>query len=119
MHTIIETPEFIRCIKKLGVKNDELREIIDTIAANPQLGDEISGTGGARKIRFSSKQKGSGKSSGYRVITFYSGKDIPVFLLSAYEKGQKDDMTHVEKQVLKITLKHLVTIYKKGIRSHE
>ena len=70
MHTVVEMPEFIRCAHRLGITEDEYREIIDTIAADPQAGDEIQGTGGARKIRFAAKSKGRGKSGGYRVITF-------------------------------------------------
>jgi hypothetical protein len=38
------------------------------MAAKPDAGDEIRGTGGARKIRFAAK--GKGKSGGVRVITF-------------------------------------------------
>ena len=30
---------------------------------------------------------GKGKSGDYRVITFYSGDDIPVFLLNIFGKG--------------------------------
>ncbi len=47
------------------------------MANHPEAGDEISGTGGARKIRVAGR--GKGKSGGYSVITFYSGKDVPVW----------------------------------------
>jgi mRNA-degrading endonuclease RelE of RelBE toxin-antitoxin system len=60
-----------------GLSDKERTDIVNFIAYNPDAGDEIKGTGGARKIRFAGK--GKGKSGGYRVITFYSGDDIPVF----------------------------------------
>jgi hypothetical protein len=60
-----------------GLTEREREAVVETIANNPAAGDEISGTGGARKVRVAGR--GKGKSGGYRVITFYSGKDLPVF----------------------------------------
>lgn len=68
MHTIIETPEFIRCAKALKMSDEERRELIDYLSKHPMSGDEITGTGGARKVRFA--RSGTGESGGYRVITF-------------------------------------------------
>ena len=109
MQTIIETPEFRRCAKALKVTLDELAEIISFIAENPSVGDEMAGTGGARKVRFS--RPGTGKSGGYRVITFYSGKDIPVFLLSMFAKSQKINLSQAERNALRQILKELVDQY--------
>jgi hypothetical protein len=60
----------------------ERHNIVTTLAANPTAGVEIPGTGGARKLRFAGR--GKGKSGGYRVITFYSGVGVPVFLLNVF-----------------------------------
>jgi len=111
MQTVIETPEFRRCAKSLKVTSDELFEIISYLADNPKAGDEMAGTGGARKVRFS--RSGTGKSSGYRVITFYSGDDMPVFLLSMFAKSQKINLTQGEKNILKQVLNELVEQYKR------
>lgn len=81
------------------------------MAANPDAGDVIEGTGGARKVRFGGK--GKGKSGGYRVITFYSGVDIPVFLLNVFAKNEKVDLAPKERQVLKTVLTNLVETYKR------
>lgn len=116
MHTVVETPEFETCLKALKASAAERKTIIDTLAANPEAGEEIQGTGGARKVRFAMPKKGRGKSGGYRVITFYSGKDIPVFLLSAYQKGKKDDLTQQERNQLKQVLGLLVEAYRGRIR---
>jgi len=51
--------------------------VVEMIASNPEAGNEIGGAGGARKVRIVGR--GKGKSGGYRVITFYSGKDVPKF----------------------------------------
>jgi len=64
------------------------------LAENPESGDLIQGTGGCRKIRIA--KEGKGKSSGYRVITWFGGGDIPVFLLSVFAKGQKANLSDAE-----------------------
>ncbi len=86
------------------------------IANNPEAGDEIGGTGGARKVRVAGR--GKGKSGGYRVITFYSGKDVPVFLLTVYSKGEKANLTKAERNELKAILGDIVRVYRKGAKRH-
>jgi hypothetical protein len=93
-----------------GVTEEEKAEIVDFIAANPMAGNEIKGTGGARKVRFA--RPGGGKSGGYRVITFYSGSDILVFLLSMFAKNEKTDLTPKERSALKKILPQIVKDYK-------
>lgn len=110
MHTVVETPVFIRSAKRVGVTNEELDAIRTVLAQSPDAGDEISGTGGARKLRFAAR--GKGKSGGYRIITFYSGEDIPVFLLDIYAKGEKIDLTQSEKNALKKILAEIVETYR-------
>lgn len=99
MQTVVETETFLHNAKAAGLTEQERTEIVDFIALNPTAGDEIKGTGGARKVRFAGK--GKGKSGGYRVITFYSGEDIPVFLLNVYAKNQKIDLSQAERNELK------------------
>ena len=81
------------------------------IASHPEAGDEIGGTGGARKVRVAGR--GKGKSGGYRVITFYSGKDVPVFLLAAYSKGEKANLSKAERNELKSILAEIAREYRK------
>ena len=90
MHTVIELPQFLRRAKACGVTDIERFEIVNFIAANPECGEEMPGTGGARKVRFA--RPGQGKRGSYRIITFYSGIDIPVFLLSMFAKNEKSDI---------------------------
>jgi len=92
------------------LSDEERREILDYIAANPSAGVEMPGTGGARKLRFAAK--GRGKSGGVRVITFYSGIEIPVFLLNVFSKSEKIDLSPAERNQLRAILSDLVEIYK-------
>ena len=110
MQTVVELPEFIKCAKKLDILDEEREEIIDLIASNPDMGDEISGTGGMRKLRLAGK--GKGKSGGYRAITFFSGVDIPVFLITIYGKSQKANITDTEKNMMKSLASAIVDIYR-------
>ena len=89
--------------------------IVTWIAANPAAGDVIEGTGGARKLRFAGK--GKGKSGGYRVITFFSGTDIPVFMLNIFAKNEKTDLTPKEHRVLKTVLANMAKSFMSGRES--
>lgn len=68
MHTVIETPGYLASARDENVTEEERAEIVSFLAANPDAGDIMAGTGGARKVRFAGR--GKGKSGGYRVITF-------------------------------------------------
>ena len=81
-----------------------------------RAGFVIPGTGGARKIRFSGR--GKGKSGGYRVITFYAGADVPVFLLNVFVKGEKVDLSQAECNELCKELAELADDYRRGVRLH-
>ena len=109
MQTVVETPEFIRCSKKLGLTEKERSVIISELASRPTSGNEISGTGGMRKIRFAST--GKGKSGGYRVITFYTGEKIPVFLITIYAKNQKENISAKEKNMMQQLSRLIVEVY--------
>jgi hypothetical protein len=62
MHTVIETPEYLRDARAAGLTDSERLVIVDYIARHPDTGDIIPGTGGARKVRFAGR--GKGKSGG-------------------------------------------------------
>jgi hypothetical protein len=80
MHVVALTHEFIRAAAESGMSEDEIENLVDYLAGNPMAGDEIVGTGGCRKVRVAGR--GKGKSGGYRTITFYSGKERPLYLLN-------------------------------------
>ena len=77
---------------------DEKRELIDFLAKNPLAGDKIPGTGGVRKLRFSTS--GRGKRGGARVIYYYLDEAMPVYALLAYTKATKTDLTPNERRVV-------------------
>lgn len=109
-HALVATPTFEAQAKRAGIGDDEIREICDRIAADPQAGDVIPGTGGARKLRHRSAQ--GGKSGGYRTIHYWGGDDVPVFLLGVYAKGQKADLTQAQRDRLRRVLATLADVYR-------
>jgi hypothetical protein len=115
LHTVVETPEFQRRVRDL-LTEEELKALIDHLAAEPDSGDVMPGTGGARKLRW--RAKGKGKRGGIRVITFYSGPPVPVFVLSAFGKGKKIDLSQAERNELRGILSDLVHGYLEGARRH-
>jgi hypothetical protein len=111
MQTVVETEDYLRDAKSAGVTEKERATIVAWLAAHPDAGAEMPGTGGARKIRFAGK--GKGKSGGYRVITFYTGASIPVFLLNLFAKNEKANLTPAERNELKTVLAELATAYRR------
>lgn len=49
------------------------------------------------------------------MVTFYSGVDIPVFLLALLSKGERDDLTQRERNELKKELSALVNDHREGV----
>lgn len=68
MQTIVELPKFQRRASAL-LTEAEKQKLIDYLAAHPQSGVVMQGTGGVRKLRWAAG--GKGKSGGARVIHYY------------------------------------------------
>ena len=88
MRTVAETPVFIRYASEAW-SEAERQEFITFIAANPQAGSVIRGSGGCRKVRWS--RTGTGKRGGARVIYFLA-LDETVWLLVVYTKAKFDNL---------------------------
>lgn len=108
METVVETPEFIGRIAKL-MPDAERDELIAFLAANPEAGDLIRGTGGVRKLRWG--LEGRGKRGGARIIYFFRNTTMPVFLLTAFAKNQRADLSQAERNDLRSLTKILVESY--------
>lgn len=113
MHTVIETPAFLAAAKDEKVTVEERHEIVSFLAINPDAGDIIPGTGGARKVRFGGR--GKGKSGGYRVITFYADADIPVFLLDIYGKDTQANLSKAERNEMRKVLTALPKAWRDSV----
>jgi hypothetical protein len=115
MHSVILTPDFIADAAGAGLSDDEVNAIVAAIANDPMAGDLRRETGGARKRRFAAK--GKGKSGGIRVVTYYAGDDIPIFLLTIIDKSERDNLSKAERNALRKELSHLAEDYRGGQRA--
>jgi hypothetical protein len=113
MHTVCELHSFRRAAAEAGMTEDEIRRLIDYLAQNPTAGDEMSGTGGCRKVRVAGR--GKGKSGGYRTITFYTGVEVPVFLITVFSKGERANLTQGERNSLARITADLVVEYRRRV----
>ncbi|VAX26307.1 Antitoxin to RelE-like translational repressor toxin [hydrothermal vent metagenome] len=95
--TIIELPEFIKRSEKILTK-EEKDALLFFLSSRPEAGNLIQGTGGIRKLRWGSK--GKGKSEGSRAICFYYNQNIPLFLLTIFDKNEKVNLSKSERNNL-------------------
>jgi len=114
VHTVIQTPAFLASASDEGIDDEERSEIVSQIAQNPTAGVMMRGTGGARKIRVAGRSKG--KSGGYRVITFFAGEDIPVFLLDVYGKDSQANLSSAQRNELKKLLTALLQAWRAAVK---
>ena len=116
MQTVIETARFTKSAKASGVTAEELATIITTLAGDPERGDLMQGTGGARMVRFA-RNDTTGKRGGYRIITYFGGSDIPLFLLDIFGKGQKANLSKADRNVLATLLPKIGPSYRAGTKA--
>jgi len=90
MLTIVETPHFQREWPHYWSET-EYSSFVSYIAAHPDAGDVLTGTGGMRKVRWF--RSGTGKSGGVRVIYFTRNSAGQIVLLSIYAKATMSNMT--------------------------
>lgn len=112
---MIETPAFLTSAAEEGISEGERAEIVVYIAANPDAGEIMSGTGGARKVRVAGR--GRGKRGGFRVVTFYAAYDIPVFLLDVYSKSSQGNLSMADRNELRKVLSALPRVWREQTKS--
>lgn len=105
MQTVVETKAYLSHAKSAGMSEMEMQLVVDIVAADPEAGAIMPRCGGARKLRVA--RPGSGKSGGYRVITYFGGADMPVFLLTVFGKNEKSNLSGAEKNLLAGLIKTL------------
>jgi len=89
MLTIVESELFTRLWPDYWTEH-ERADFVSWLAANPEAGEVIPGSGGCRKIRW--RQKGIGKRGGVRVIYFNRLKRGEIWLLTLYAKSARENL---------------------------
>jgi len=98
VQTVVETPTYLAIANKL-FSEEERAEIVALVAADSECGDLIRGTGGFRKVRVA--RRGMGKRGGARVVYIWRNDKFPAFLITAFPKNKKANLTNAERNALK------------------
>ena len=92
--------EIKRLIKKFPSLKSEFANLISLLSENPTTGTSLGEN--CFKIRIAIASKNKGKSGGARIITYLMLKDKSVFLLTIYDKAEKQNITEKElKEMIK------------------
>lgn len=84
-------------------------EIVAFLAQHPLAGDLIPGTGGVRKLRWG--VDGRGKRGGSRVIYYVHSDRMPVYLITAFTKNERADLSPAERSKLRSLVDQLVSAW--------
>lgn len=95
----ISTAEFDKQWSAMGLTDEELRFLQCEILSNPKVGPVIPGTGGLRKMRFAFN--GQGKSGSSRVCYVVFVIKETIYLITAYPKNEKDNLSKTERNQIK------------------
>jgi mRNA-degrading endonuclease RelE of RelBE toxin-antitoxin system len=99
---------FIVLIKETAVFSRRVQNLLDAesyrllqlrLAADPEAGSLIPGTGGLRKMRW--RGSGRGKSGGIRVIYYWARACDTILLLMMFAKNERSDLTRDQKRILR------------------
>ena len=97
-YNVIAVPPFSRELKRLAKKypslKSEYQELVKELKENPEKGTPLGNN--LYKIRLAIASKGKGKSGGARVITYLKTEQNNVYLLSIYDKGERDTISDNE-----------------------
>ena len=97
MLTFVETKLFTGLVQSY-LSDEEYAALQLSIAANPEAGDIVRGSGGVRKMRWSGS--GRGKRGGIRVIYYLRSARGEIWMLTVYAKNEADSIpAHVLKRI--------------------
>lgn len=100
----IMTPEFDKNWSKMVLTDDDLKKLQEDILLNPKIGQVIEGTGGLRKMRFALD---AGKSGGARVLYVDLVVHEEVYLIAAFPKSAKENISPAEKNAIRKMIEKL------------
>ena len=107
--TFVELPLFRTKWESLGLTDADLIRLQAELLADPKVGDVMRGTGGVRKMRFAFEHRG--KSGSVRVIYIDFEVYEKIYLLTAYTKNEKENLTKEERN----EIKKLITVLEKQL----
>ncbi len=111
--TFVELPFFRKKWKALGLDDKDLKRLQEELIADPKVGDVMQGTGGIRKMRFAFEKRG--KSGSVRIIYVDFEVYEKIFLITAYPKNEKENLSQAERN----ELKQMIHILEQQLKENE
>lgn len=102
----VNLPMFERKWEKIGLDDEDLATLQSMIASDPTIGDMMEGTGGVRKVRVELNNH-RGRSHGARVIYVDFVTYEKTYLITAFAKGEKDNLSKSERAAIKVMVSTL------------
>lgn len=109
----IELPLFRSKWKALGLNDDDLKRLQEEMLLDPKTGVVMKDTGGIRKMRFAFEHRG--KSGSVRVIYIDFEVHEKIYLLTAYAKSERDNLSKAERN----ELRELVRVLENQLKESE
>jgi hypothetical protein len=101
----LESPAFTRWVER-NLSFDEYGQLQAFLAANPEYGDVVPGTGGFRKLRWRDPSRRKGSRGGLRIIYYFFSTGEQIWLMAIYAKGEIADITASQKDQLRRAIQH-------------
>ena len=99
-HMVIEAAECLHHRPRQQTEHDEDERALQIeLLKDPQIGSVIKGTGKLRKMRFAFPNRGKSGSSRVLYVDFVLAETI--YLIFAYPKNEKDNLTDEERNNIK------------------
>ena len=92
-------PIFDKQWRAMGLDDNDLQALQIELLKDPQIGSVIQGTGKLRKMRFAFPNRGKSGSSRVLYVVFVLAETI--YLIFAYPKNEKDNLTDEERNNIK------------------
>ena len=113
VRTFVELPIFRTRWKAIGLDDNDLARLQEELLSDPKVGAVLKGSGGVRKMRFAFQHRG--KSGSIRVIYVDFEVYEKIFLITAYTKEEKDNLTDAERA----EIKHLIKVLEQQLEDSE
>jgi len=99
----VEAPPFTRHLHEY-LNEEGYRKLQARLAANPESGELMPGTGGFRKMRWADKRRAKGRKGGLRIIYYYFPSDHQIWLMTLYDKDEAADLSAQQRKALRVSI---------------
>lgn len=109
--TFIEQSVFTRLLLEL-VDDDTYRRFQNELAAHPEKGPVVKGSGGLRKVRLA--LPGRGKSGGARILYLWFPRHATIVLYFVYTKGEMENIPAAQMKAIQHEVQRIKQAFGEG-----